>query len=115
MLIMEVYMEDDNLIFSYTRRQAIEDGVLIEIPKEVQDMAGFKYPMVITCGVFNVINNDVFEIPMVITALWLAIHNLKSKGDTVNFIYKDTEMYAKCHPDDDGISPVITIMLIGED
>ena len=110
-------MSDDgwDLIFSYTRKQAIEDGVLIEVPKEVQEMAGFKYPMVITSGVYTFINNDVLEIPMLITALWLATVKSNNKDDTIRFCYKNSNLYAKCHPGDDGIEPVITIMMIYED
>ena len=108
-------MQEWDLIFSYTRKQAIEDGVLIEVPKEVQEMAGFKYPMVITTGVFELINSDKYEIPMIILALWCAIMKEKNKNDIVYFSYKETQLYAKCHPDDDGVSPVITIMLVGED
>ncbi len=108
-------MEGWDLIFSYTRKQAIEDGVLIEVPKAVQEMAGFKYPMVITTGVYELINGEVDKIGLIVVALWLEIIKSKSKKDTIYFSYKNKKLYAKCHPDDDGITPVITIMLITED
>jgi len=37
--------QDWNIIFSYTRRQAIEDGVLIDVTEQAKQM-GFK----VTCG-----------------------------------------------------------------
>jgi hypothetical protein len=53
---MEDLMNDDidgDLIFSYTRRQAIEDGVLIVIPKLVDQPNIFKYQTASTIAVFS--------------------------------------------------------------
>jgi hypothetical protein len=40
-----------NVIFSYTRKQAIEDGVLIDITEMAKE-AGIKYPVAITSTAF---------------------------------------------------------------
>ena len=43
-------------IFSYTREQAIEDGVLFNVSKEMPELAerqGFKAPLAITTGVHS--------------------------------------------------------------
>lgn len=45
----------------------------------------------------------------------VAICRLKSEPERVDFKFKGEPMYALCYPDDDGVTPVITIMLIGED
>lgn len=108
---------DDNLIFSYTRRQAIEDGVLIVIQKLVDQPNIFKYQTAVTTAVFSILdktNTQADFQALLRTIAWVVIEqNLKS--DRVDFFFKDEEMYALCHPDDDGKTPVITIMLINED
>ena len=46
-------MDDNwNLIFSYTRAQAIEDGVLIDVTAQAQE-AGFKIHTVVTDNLFH--------------------------------------------------------------
>ena len=48
------------VIYSYTRAQAIEDGVLIDVTRMAQE-AGFKYPVAITASVWHeyIVPNDV--------------------------------------------------------
>lgn len=43
--------KDDVVIFSYTRAQAIADGVLIDV-SELAKQAGFGYPVAVTAGVW---------------------------------------------------------------
>lgn len=78
-----------NLIFSYTRKQAIEDGVLIDVSESTMAReAGFKTPVVLTVGV-----NDLVKVPQELEGiqnyegrlwdtLFLAAHAfVKFKGD----------------------------------
>jgi len=44
-------MEYD-MIFSYTRANAIEDGVLVDISNAAKE-AGFRVPVAVTCAVWN--------------------------------------------------------------
>lgn len=44
------------VIYTYTRQQAIEDGVLIDVSKIAKE-AGFNNPVAITAGVNTLINN----------------------------------------------------------
>ena len=44
----------DNVIFAYTRKQAIEDGVLVDISESARE-AGFKAPVAVTAGVFSIL------------------------------------------------------------
>jgi len=37
----------DNVIYSYTRAQAIEDGMFVDVTETAKE-AGFKYPVAIT-------------------------------------------------------------------
>ncbi len=44
------------VVYSYTRAQAIEDGVLVDI-SELAKEAGFKFPVAVTCRVFELLND----------------------------------------------------------
>lgn len=44
--------DDAELIYSYSRRQAIEDGVLVDISQEAQE-SGFKVPVAVSDNLFN--------------------------------------------------------------
>jgi len=50
----------NEVISSYTRKQAIDDGVLIDLnqpsTQELVDNAGFRVPVCITRGVYNLVN-----------------------------------------------------------
>lgn len=110
-------MQEWDLIFSYTRKQAIEDGVLIEVPKELMEKVGIRFPIVYTTGVSEVLdqNNLYSDVHALLLVMAVAICRLKTEPERVDFKFKSEPMYALCHPDDDGVTPVITIMLIGED
>ena len=45
-----------DLVFQYTRKQAIEDGVLVDV-SEIAHEAGFKYPFAMTAEVWSLIEN----------------------------------------------------------
>ena len=46
-------MTSNNLaIFTYTRAQAIADGVLIDVSSKLAREAGFRYPVALTAGVW---------------------------------------------------------------
>ena len=48
-------MEDDlfgEVIYSYTRKQALEDGVLVDV-SELAKEAGFRYPVAVTARVWH--------------------------------------------------------------
>ncbi|MCD4741586.1 MAG: hypothetical protein K8R67_03745 [Desulfobacteraceae bacterium] len=50
---------NDNIIFSYTRKQAIEDGTQVEMGRNIVKEAGFKFPVFLTPGVHSVIQKAV--------------------------------------------------------
>lgn len=128
-------METDELfgevIHRYTRAQAIEDGVLVDLSDLARE-AGFKMPLAVTAGVRAILNPE----PMpscqdwrgrawdLLTILRLAIRRAHHGSDRVDFaplfILKSdaapeaVAMWAHCGPGDDA-EPVITIMLPGED
>ena len=119
------------VIYSYTRAQAIEDGVLVDVTETAKE-AGFKLPVAITEALENRLtptradqglgqdyNGRLWDV------LWLAAFTIKlaDRGtDTVNFTVtlqeadarsggpQTTELHirAVCGPGDEG-EPVITI------
>jgi hypothetical protein len=107
---------DDNLIFSYIRKQAIEDGVFIEIPKLEDQPNIFKYQTVVTTAVYSIldITNIQADFQALLKTIAWAIIEQNRESDRVDFFFKEEGMYALCHPDDDGCTPVITIMLTNE-
>jgi len=112
-------MSDDgwDLIFSYTRKQAIEDGVLIEVPKDYSYLNLFRFQTIITNSVYKLLDKENIEkeYEKLFKTISKEIIQGKSKNNRLDFIFNGENMYALCHPDDDGVTPVITIMLIGED
>lgn len=125
---MDNLFDDRDVIFKYTRKQALEDGVLVDI-SELAKEAGIKFPVAVTQGVFHVLNDTsapgqdfkgrAWDLLMV-----FRMYIRSSKGDEIHFAPlflaegsekpKPVPMWAKCGPGDDW-EPCITIMLEGED
>jgi len=117
------------VIYSYSREQAIEDGVLADV-SELAKEAGFKFPAAITAGVYALLNEkaegqdftgrawDMF------TILKYEIKNAEPGQDTIYFAplfvraggwaSEPVKLWSKCGPGDNA-EPVLTIMLEGED
>ena len=111
------------MIFSYTRAQAIEDGVLIDVT-DLALQAGLRLHTVITCGVAAelapshggpAVRDEVIR--DILHAFRQAIQNDLAAGkntDRADFTVNGVELYALIGPGDDA-EPVLTVMLIGED
>jgi len=120
----------------YTRRQAIEDGVLVDLmqPETVNLVreAGFKFPVAMTVGAFAA---TVAEIDKPLPAgqdiqgrlwdvLWMLTCAIRAAGSTDRVKFRvsvwngrrrdKVKLWSLCGPGDDG-APVVTIMLEGED
>jgi hypothetical protein len=134
----ENFWADAEVISTYSRAQAIEDGVLVDLcqagdfAKSVKE-AGFKFPIACTTEVFaecigltkaaekagNDINGRLWDV------LWMlkcAIRRAKNT-DRIEFVVRivrdrvrptPTELVAVCGPGDNA-EPVITIMFPGQD
>jgi hypothetical protein len=123
-------------VFCYSRRQAIEDGVLVDLMQAetvgLVREAGFKLPLAMTAGAFA---STVAKIGEPLPAgqdiqgrlwdvLWMLSCAIKAAGSTdrVNFRVSvwdgkrrdEVRLWAHCGPGDDA-APVITILLEGED
>lgn len=125
--------QDWEVISTYTRAQAIEDGVLIDLTDWAKEV-GFKYPVACTAAVWS----DYIEPPAKCKGLgqdvrgrahdvlWMmscAIHRQRGSCDRIDFQtrflkaphrYEDVTFKSICGPGDDA-EPVITIMLPNED
>ena len=117
------------VIYSYTRAQALEDGVLVDI-SELAKEAGFRFPVAVTSRVYELLNDTAqagqsfegraWDLLMV---LHFEIKRTKD-GDIVYFAPyfnaeqhsepKPYKLWSKCGPGDNG-EPVITVMFTDED
>lgn len=73
---------------------------------------GINYHTAMTISVFALVEPDLLDFLRFFVDL---IRQSKGSGDTMTFTYLKANMWAKCHPGDDGITPCITIMLERED
>lgn len=120
------------IIACYTRAQALEDGVLVDLTGWAQE-AGFRIPVAVTAGVWALLKpspelelegeDEVGRAWDMFSALLAAIRGTAA-GDRVCFSPRLTlkvgekpqpvELWAQCGPGDHG-EPVITVMLRRED
>ena len=123
-------------IARYTRRQAIDDGVLVDLmqPETVGLVreAGFKFPVAMTAGAFAATVAEI-EKPLpegqdipgrLWDVLWMLTCAIKAAGSTDRVKFgvsvwdgkrrDEVKLWSLYGPGDDG-SPVVTIMLEGED
>ncbi len=129
-------VEDFDIIDRYTRAQAIEDGVLVDLCQDETASlvyeAGFRLPLAMTVTAFSKTVAPVGgELPPGQDAkgrLWDVLNLLRfairrnPDTDRVHFTvavwngerHEDVKLWAQIGPGDDG-QPVITIMLEGED
>ena len=118
-----------DVIYSYSRAQAIEDGVLCDLSSVARE-AGLKFPVAVTSRVFELLNDTTQPGQSFQGRAWdllwiLRLAIKRSSGtDTIYFAplfnTKDhTEprpykLWSKCGPGDEG-EATITIMMITED
>ena len=125
--------DDAEVIYTYTRAQALEDGVLVDVSETARE-AGIEFPVALTRAVWV----NYVEVPEGVVAqdesgrlwdiLWMLRCQIRrSQGDALRFqLYvrnhnrerltrKDlVTLKAVCGPGDDA-EPVITVMLPDED
>jgi len=115
----------DNVIYSYTRAQAIEDGMFVDVTETAKE-AGFKYPVAITRNLYETHivptkdqkkagQDEQGRLWDTLWMLFVAIKSGKSDGNmteySVLFSGKTVKIWAFCEalaPDDP--RPCITIM-----
>ena len=121
------------VIYAYTRKQAVADGVQVEVTKTAQE-AGIKYPMFLTRAVFD----NYVAVPEGITGqdeagrlwdvVWMArfailrSHSPSNRCPVALYVRNDNhraklvKLIAQCGPMDiDDPQPTITVMMPDED
>lgn len=129
--------EESDVVFRYTRKQAIADGVLVDLMQpETESLvkeAGFKWPIAITASAFSAAVCPLGEsLPEgqdlkgrlwdVLRNLWLAVRLRGHHSDRVSFKvlvwdgkrHQTVRLWSLSGPGDQG-EPVLTVMLEGED
>ncbi|MCS7466285.1 hypothetical protein NZK35_06300 [Stieleria sp. ICT_E10.1] len=119
------------VIFSYSREQAIEDGVLVDVSESAREM-GFRFPVALTSSVWNgdvVVRDDGQPCQSTMGRLWdtlwmarLAVQRSNPENERAKFFVqfrqengiRDVELSMVCGPGDSG-EPVLTIMYPWED
>jgi len=123
--------EDAEVIFAYTRQEAIEDETLIDVTETARE-AGLKWPVALTCAVWNKYvcvpegvdgQDEAGRLWDILTMLITAIRRETHKGRVLMFqVMVRNEpsrsvvvaLKAMSGPDDDG-KPCLTVMLPDED
>lgn len=124
------FWDDAEIISTYTRAQAIDDGTLVDVTEWAKE-TGFRYPVAMTRAVWC----RYVEVPEGVECqdergrahdiLWMLFRGIKRTVDTSKISYvlyvrndnskpKLVKLKAICGPGDDP-RPVITIMLPDED
>lgn len=123
-------------IYAYTRAQALEDGVLVDV-SDLAEEAGFRYPVVMTraawvdCVEWSDSNSEKQvcqdETARLWDVLWLAAHAARrTSGDHLTFrVHRVPRDGQTTQPDEVTLQmligpggqgePVMTILLLGED
>jgi hypothetical protein len=129
------FWDGADIISVYTREQAIDDGVLIDVTETARE-AGFVFPVAMTCGAWGDLVAWDSENPWpqdesgrlwdVLTMMRFASKRQTAATDRVTCEVlrvpnrKDArkavlaKFYAVCGPGDEG-EPVVTVMLLHED
>jgi hypothetical protein len=125
---MDNIFNESDVIYSYSRKQAIEDGVLVDISSIAKE-AGVRFPVAVTRGVFCILEDTSAPGQDFQGRTWdmlmiFCMEARKCQGDEIHFAPlfalngktkpEPVAMWAKCGPGDD-MAPVITIMLPAED
>jgi len=124
-------VSEEPIIFSYSRQEALSDGVLIDLNQWVSiDASGYKYPAACTAAVFAIVeravNNKHFHndyTGVIADIFWMSIVMPVEKWETGQLFevtitgagsHPIYTLKVECGPGDEG-EPVITFMLPDED
>ena len=124
--------DDAPVISQYTRAQAIEDGVLIDLTEWAKE-SGFRFPVACTAAVWNryIVPTDrtreigQSERGRAHDLLWMLFCAIRKHGDGDTLLFEvmflqspkrhvTVKLKSVCGPGDQG-EPVITVMLLDED
>ena len=119
---------DEDIVYTYTRADAIADGVLVSLSDLFPELCKqlYKYPIAVTEAIWSIIEGtDKDDIEGIVwDILWMSQKGITARIDDSQHLFevfiadkgkaKSHTFKAVCHPDDD-MKPVITIMMRNED
>jgi len=121
--------EQTNIVFAYSRAQAIADGVLIDTGEMAKE-AGFRYSVALTAAAWQLCvavpkacpwQDERGRLWDVLNVLRVSSRNKSSSGVEFSLLVQNDDtgpklvtLQALCGPGDD-LEPVITVMLPDED
>ncbi len=121
--------EQTNIVFAYSRAQAIADGVLIDTGEMAKE-AGFRYSVALTAAAWQLCvavpkacpwQDERGRLWDVLNVLRVSSRNKSSSGIEFSLLVQNDDtgpklvtLQALCGPGDD-LEPVITVMLPDED
>ena len=117
--------EEADLIFSYSRADAIRDGVLIDVSSRAKSL-GYRIPVALIAGLYDALTagaKDEAEISARVDLLLITLRDSiagnPGAGDRLDFVVKAPTLsllsaWALCGPGDTP-DPVLTVMLPHED
>jgi hypothetical protein len=121
--------EQTNIVFAYSRAQAIADGVLIDAGEMAKE-AGFRYSVALTAAAWQLCvavpkacpwQDERGRLWDVLNVLRVSSRNKSSSGIEFSLLVQNDDtgpklvtLQALCGPGDD-LEPVITVMLPDED
>jgi hypothetical protein len=98
--------EDAEIISVYSRAQAIEDGVLVDVTPIARRLCGFRYPVAVTRALFEDAGDGIGGLLRSVTAAAL---KAKPGEDMVTLEFQGLTVWSICGPGDTA-APVVTIM-----
>jgi len=126
--IEEKNMESSDVIYTYTTKQAVEDGVMVLMDEELSKEAGLKYPVVVTTNLFETWiepnKEDELDGQSITGRLWdlYTIFKIEARRTKDSFLTisldfwtqgetKNVKLYAVCQAYDETGQACITFML----
>jgi hypothetical protein len=105
--------ENVDVISSYTREQALDDGTLVDV-SELAKEAGFKIPVAITSNLYHILNKGDFTGRLWDVLTMLRIKAVNSQDNFIKFIVKigrkNETLWSIISGEGEKGSPVLTIM-----
>ncbi len=118
--------DEADVIYAYSRREALEDGVLVDVTEHAR-VAGISHPVAVTEALWRIVSDCTAAGQSIEGRVWdtlwmfrLAACSRTAAEVQFSVLYatengtKEVKLWGRCGPGDDG-EPVITIMLEGED
>lgn len=125
----KLHFDGRHVVSKYKRAQALEDGVLVEVPLDIAELSAFKWPIALTAGAWaacvdwpadDTTDTEQDRVYEVLKDAWMAVRRMDRASASAHFSTSrriprqphpsDVALTVYAGPGDDG-EPVITIAL----